>query len=182
MIKSKKDLAEYLLMDKKALGIVDEKKHPKLWGGGDDIWKFEILLRKCEFYKNNYYGINKLLFRLHKIRFNKLSYKLGYTIPLNVIDSGLALPHYGTIVINSKSKIGKNCRIHVGVNIGANGGSNAAPRIGNDVYIGPGAKIIGNITIADGVIIGANAVVCKNIDFPNTVWAGVPAKLLKKRC
>ena len=34
MIKSKKDLAQYLLMDKKALGIVDEKKHPKLWGGG----------------------------------------------------------------------------------------------------------------------------------------------------
>lgn len=135
--------------------------------GGDDIWKFEILLRKCEFYKNNYCGINKLLFRLHKIRFNKLSYKLGYTIPLNVIGSGLALPHYGTIVINSKSKIGNNCRIHVGVNIGSNGGSNAAPRIGNDVYIGPGAKIVGDITIADGVVIGANAVVCKSIDLPN---------------
>ena len=116
------------------------------------------------------------------MQFNKFSYKLGYTIPLNVIGSGLALPHYGTIVINSKSKIGKNCRIHVGVNIGANGGSNAAPQIGDDVYIGPGAKIIGDIIIADGVIIGANAVVCKSIDFPNTVWAGVPAKLLKKRC
>ena len=55
---------------------------------------------------------------------------------------------------------------------------NKAPKIGNNVFIATGAKIIGNITIADGVAIGANAVVVKDILEPNTSWGGVPARKL----
>ena len=65
------------------------------------------------------------------------------------------------------------------VNIGANGGSMKAPQIGRDVYIGPGAVIFGDITIADGCYIGANAVVNKSFLEPNSVIVGVPAKVIK---
>jgi serine O-acetyltransferase len=51
------------------------------------------------------------------------------------------------------------------------------PVIGNNVYIGPGARIIGNIIVGDNVIIGANAVVVKDVS-PYSVVAGVPAKII----
>jgi serine O-acetyltransferase len=62
------------------------------------------------------------------------------------------------------------------VNIGASGGRSEAPQIGDNVYIAPGAKIYGDITIADGIAIGANAVVNDSFLEPNVTIAGVPAK------
>ena len=114
---------------------------------------------------------------LAKYRFQKLSVKLGYSIPPNVFGPGLSLPHRGNIIINPSTRIGENCRIHVGVNIGAH--KNKAPRIGDNVYIGPGAIIFGNIEIADNVTIGANSTVNKSILEPNSVVGGTPARLLK---
>lgn len=72
----------------------------------------------------------------------------------------------GPIIINEFCVIGKNFRVHVGVNIGA-GADNApgkCPRLGNNIYVGPGAKIFGNIDIADNCKVGANAVVNKSCD------------------
>lgn len=117
----------------------------------------------------------------YRFQLHRLSFKLGYSIPLNVVGPGLSLPHRGTIVINSHASIGENCRIHVDVNIGATGGSTEAPFIGSNCYIGPGAKLVGNISIADNVIIGANAVVVKSINEPGTTWAGVPAKKISDK-
>ena len=65
-------------------------------------------------------------------------------------------------------KAGSNCRIHAGVNIG------------NNVYIGPGAKLYGKITIGDNAAIGANSVVNKDVPAGVTV-AGVPAKMIKDK-
>lgn len=93
---------------------------------------------------------------------------------------GLSLPHKGNIIVNSQTKIGENCRIHVGVNIGAH--HDKAPRIGNNVYIGPDAIIFDDIEIADNVSIGANATVNKSfteLTNPNVVIAGTPAKVVK---
>lgn len=59
-------------------------------------------------------------------------------------------------------------------------GSLKAPKIGNDVYIGPGAVIFGDIEIADGCYIGANAVVNKSILEPNSVIVGIPTKVIKQ--
>lgn len=66
------------------------------------------------------------------------------------------------------------------VNIGANGGSDKAPIIGDNVYIGPGAVIYGDITIADGCYIGANSVVNKSFLEPHSVVVGVPGKVVGK--
>lgn len=113
----------------------------------------------------------------HKIRYKILGLLCGYEIPLNCIGKGLSIAHRGTIIINEATKIGENCRIHVGVNIGtAPGCKNVAPQIGNNVYIAPGVKMYGNIKVASGIIIGANAVVTKSFLEENICIAGVPAK------
>lgn len=107
-----------------------------------------------------------------------MSRKTGITIPRNVCGIGLTLYHYGSIVLNQSVRIGDNCCIMNNVNIGANQGSPKAPQIGNNVYIGPGAVIFGDIIIADGCYIGANAVVNKSVLEPNSVIVGVPGKVI----
>lgn len=102
--------------------------------------------------------------------------KCGFTIPINRIGPGLCLPHYGTIIISTEAYIGANCKIHAGVNIGATSGKKEAKKIGDNVYIGPGVKIIGDGIIADRVVIGANAVVTGSILEQGITVAGVPAK------
>lgn len=102
---------------------------------------------------------------------------MWFSIPINCVGKGLCIAHIGQIIINPYASIGENCRIHVGVNIGADARiSNAVPIIGNNVYIGAGAKIFGQIEIADGIAIGANAVVNKSFLEENISIAGVPAK------
>lgn len=86
------------------------------------------------------------------------------------------LSHIGTIVINGFAKVGKNCRIHPNTCIGMDGRSNNVAVIGNNVYFSTGVKIIGDIKICDNIMLGANAVVVKDITEENTTWGGVPAK------
>lgn len=176
MIKTKQDYKRYLQKDALALREL-ERKHPRLFT--DYIWRYQRLLRKCE-YQKTYSSLKKLLCMpaivVNRVRFNRMSMMLGFSIPLGVFEEGLSIAHYGSIAVNVNAKVGKNCRIHEGVNIGATNGSDKAPVIGNNVFIGTGAKIIGDITIVDNVAIGANAVVVKSITEPGTTWAGVPAR------
>ena len=102
--------------------------------------------------------------------------RYGFHLPLNAIGPGLSIAHVGPIIINSRAKIGENCRIQTGVTLGATNGTTDAPQLGDNVFLGDGCKIIGGVTIADDVAIGANAVVVKSILEPGTTWGGVPAK------
>lgn len=70
----------------------------------------------------------------------------GFSIGLNCFGKGLSISHIGTIVVNHEARIGENYRLHVCVNIGT-----GSPQIGDNVYIGPGAKLFGKIYIADGI-------------------------------
>jgi serine O-acetyltransferase len=83
--------------------------------------------------------------------------------------------HGFSTIINAKS-IGNNCTIYQQVTIG---NWNGTPKIGNNVTIFPGAKVIGNITVGDNVKIGANAVVSKNVP-ENCTVVGVPAFIVKR--
>jgi len=90
---------------------------------------------------------------------------------------GFVIMHPVGVVINSKVSGGENITVESGVVIGDEKGQ--APILGNNVFIGAGAKIIGGITIGDNVKIGANAVVVK--DLPSNVTAvGIPAKIINK--
>lgn len=181
MIQSKLDYKRYLQQDKDALRIRSSSLNDQILNfiSPNLIWKFQKLLRKVEYFHNcKNSGISKIYYYYLKHKFKKLSLKLGFSIPPNVFGPGLAIVHYGTIVINSNSIIGANCRIHVCVNIGASGGEEKAPILGDNVYIAPGAKIYGDITIASNTAIGANSVVNKSFEKENTVIAGIPAKVI----
>lgn len=176
MINSKDDLLYYIKQDALAEGYEGTK--PKPFGSWPNkIWKYKIYLRKAEYYRNTKGNnlLKKILEKYYLYKYTRLGIQLGFTIPLNVAKEGLSIPHYGTIIINSNCHIGKNCRIMADVIVGSTSGKNIAATIGNNVYIGAGAKIIGDITIGNDVCIGANAVVTKNVENAITV-AGIPAR------
>lgn len=173
MIKSKKELAYYLECDRIALR--KRQKRPSFLG--DEIWKFQICMRKLDFCKHTPGGGYTILRAYYRLRYHHLSLKLGFSIPCDVAGPGLALVHYGTIIISTGCRIGKDCRIHAGVNIGANAGGTEAATIGDGVYIGPGAKLIGAVKVGSGSVIGANAVVTHDVP-ENVTVAGVPAKII----
>ena len=139
MIRTKIDLLEFLEADKKALGRKGKK--PKM---NDVIWKYEILLRKCEYYGNSRGVLSRLFGAYYRYKRFKLGLLCGFGIPPNTVGKGLCIAHVGSIIINSKAKIGDYCKIHVGVNIGADArNGDDVPVIGDHVYIAPGAKIFG---------------------------------------
>ena len=84
------------------------------------------------------------------------------------------------MIISGDAKIGEDCTFHGQACIGNNGSSEAAPVIGNHVDIGVGARILGDIYIADHVKIGANAVVTKSCYEEGATLVGIPAQILKK--
>ena len=178
MIYSREEYLEYLEADKKALGR--KTVHPAI---NDYIWKYEILLRKCEYRANCKHGIvNTLVSGLLRLRRSKIGAMCGFSIPINTVGKGLCIAHIGSIIISSYARLGDNCRIHVGVNIGADARvSDAAPKIGNNVYIGPGAKLFGNICIADNIAVGANAVVNRSFEDKGVSIGGIPAKIISHR-
>ena len=185
MIKSKIDYEYYLEADRIALSKPKDfsfSTRLKLWLFPDYIWKFQQTLRKLEYLKNKNKNVfEKVTYYFVLKRFYKLSYKLGFTIPVNVFGPGLSIAHYGTIIINSGARVGANCRIHADVNIGTEAGySDKAPVLGDNIYMGPGAKIFGQITIADNTAIGANAVVNKSVEVSNTAVGGIPAKVISE--
>lgn len=134
MIKDKKDLKYFLEEDAISLGI-ENRKGLIGWLFPNPILKFQRALRYLEYYSNQQSIGCRVIGLYYKILYRRLSIKLGFSIPLNVIDAGISIAHYGTIVISPHAKIGRNCRIHACVNIGAFGGNDKAPIIGNNVYI-----------------------------------------------
>lgn len=174
MIASKKDYLFYLEADKIALGKQGTK--PRLLS--DEIWTYQRLLRKIEYYQNCKKSfIWKPYYDFLYFKFHIMSILTGFIIPPNVFGPGLSIGHVGTIVVNENARVGANCRIHAMVYIATKAGySDKTPTIGNNVYIGPGAKLFGEIYIADGIAIGANSVVNKSFFEPNITIAGVPAK------
>lgn len=173
MIRSKADYHSYLKQDLIAYQL-DKLSFYNYWWM--DALRFQRRLRKIEYLhnvhkKNPFYKAWRLLLEIIN---HRLGVKLGFTIPKNIFGPGLCFVHYGTIVVSNRAKVGKNCRIHPSTSIGD---YNGAPHIGDNVYIGPGSKIFGNIRIGNNVAIGANSVV--NNDVPDNVTiAGVPAKII----
>ncbi|MBR3471103.1 MAG: serine acetyltransferase [Prevotella sp.] len=96
------------------------------------------------------------------------------------IGKGTRLGYWGLgTIIHSNTSIGRNCLIAQNVTIGRNFGDLKVPVIGNDVYIGAGSVVFGEITIGDNVIIGANSVVNKSIPANCTV-VGNPCHIIRE--
>ncbi len=141
-----------------------------------------LYFRICHYFAN----LNKkntIQFLLHSIcylRFGTLKNKCGIELNQRTqIGYGLRLPHKGNIVIHPLAVIGNNCEIMQGVTIGNNfiKDRDAVARIGNEVTLCAGSKIIGHVTIGNNVIVGANAVVTHDCA-DNTIMGGVPARVI----
>lgn len=108
----------------------------------------------------------------------------GITLPASaVIGPGLYIPHTGYVVVSGRARIGRNCTLTQGVTIGHRGGGRekeqGVPVIGDRVYVGPGAAIIGPITVGDDALIGVGAVVVKSVP-PRGVAVGNPARVVSR--
>lgn len=183
MISTKKQLKEVLHLEKN-IYIPKENRIENIVVS-DNCWKisrFVELLRKTEFHYNNKNRFwHKFLYICYKRKKNILGRKLGIEMSENSFDSGLLIYHSGNIVVNGYARIGKNCKLHGSNCIGNDGFSSKAPVIGDNVRLGVGAKVIGDVTIADDVIVAAGAVVIESCNIRGAVLAGVPAKCVKIR-
>ena len=189
MIKSKSDLEYYLEEDCR---VYDKRlprslrEHLVNWLFPDSNFEFMVCLRHLEYHLNKSTGGGSFYHRMLAIYYHRRhAYwraRTGIELNPNVAGAGLHLSH-GKVVIGFCAQIGTNCKINSDVTIGAHGSYSisGAPKIGNRVYIGTGAKILGNITIADDVVIGANSVVTKSITEPGTTWGGIPARKLNDK-
>lgn len=115
-----------------------------------------------------------------RIWFKRLQVKFGYQIPHTVkIGRGLFLGHFGNIVVNQAAVLGENCNVAQGVTIGnvSRGSRIGCPVIGDRVWIGANAVIVGKIIVGNDVLIAPLTLV--NFDVPdNSVVAGNPAKIV----
>lgn len=122
-------------------------------------------------------------YRVVRYWLHRKSVRFGISIPVGTkIGAGFYIGHFGGIVVSPYASIGENCNISHGVTIGriAEAERVGAPVLGNRVYVGPGAKIIGNVNVGDDASIGANAVVTKDVP-ASAVAAGVPARVLSMK-
>jgi serine O-acetyltransferase len=175
MIRSRQDYLAYREADRIAL-----RREYSAQSMFDEVWKFQRLLRRVEYHMNCHKNrglFGKLVYKYWSIRFHNQGVRCGFDIPPNVFGPGLSIAHRGTIVVHPDARIGKNCRIHVDVVIGTRPGpDDLVPNLGDNCYIGPGAKLFGAITIGPNTAIGANSVV--NSSFPEgfCTIAGAPAR------
>jgi len=125
-------------------------------------------------------GIRQILKAFCAIWQKLIEIMTGMEIPNRAeIGKGVFIPHAGGIYIHCDVKIGDYCHLSQEVTIGIGGRKEkrGCPKIGDRVYIAPGAKIFGAITIGNDVAIGANAVVTKDIP-DNAVAVGIPAQVI----
>lgn len=160
-----KELKELVLSDLKRYGYNSEKEmsfsvKKELYG-----YRFTKHLRKAKYYKEHN---KKIRFLFNRFMLSRYVEKYGFSISYGTnIGKGLYLGHIGSIVVNSAAVIGNNVNLSQGVTIGVAHGErkSGVPTIGNNVWIGANATIVGGITIGDDVMIAPNTFV--NFDVPS---------------
>lgn len=131
---------------------------------------------------NRLFGVSAALKMIYFVLNKLIEIMTGISISSKaVIGKGLYIGHFSGIFIHGSARIGGNCSLSQGVTIGTLGlGKQGAPVIGDNVFIGTGAKVLGGITVGSNVRIGANAVVIADVP-DNVTVVGVPAKPVRIR-
>ena len=141
------------------------------------IWRYMVWLRREEKYEKR--KIYALLRYYCRRRRNIIGERIGFTIGLDALCGPTLIWHYGSIVINGHAKIGQNCILHGRNCIGNNGYQEECPTIGDNVEFGVGASAIGDIYIANGIKIGAGAIVVNSFYEEGITIAGIPARRVR---
>lgn len=142
-------------------------------------FKCSFWMRVCGYFERKS-RIWLVVYLLSRVMHRRCIVRYGISVPhMAEIGPGFYVGHFGNIVVNSRVRIGRNLNISQGVTIGvSNRGERAGvPEIGDNVYIGPGAKIFGKVRIGNGVAIGANCVVTKDVP-DRAVVVGVPGRVI----
>jgi len=126
--------------------------------------------------------VRKLFSLLYKISFKIIQILTGVELPCEVpVGKNFRIDHFGDIIISGYASFGDDCIVRNGVTVGLkNVELKDAPKIGNLVNIGAGAKILGPISIGNNVDIGANSVVLKDVP-DNSLAVGIPARIIPKK-
>lgn len=174
MILSKKELNFYIAADRLITGRPINyrlKDHFKFFYSPYQILRYLRSMRIVAFYANTNRGKFSLRYRYHKIRFERLGVKLGFSIGYNSFGYGLLIPHHGTVVANAGIRAGNFCVLHTSTCIG---GSDKT--IGDGLYLSTGSLIMGkDIRIANNISVAANSLVNSSVLEPNVLLAGSPA-------
>jgi serine O-acetyltransferase len=154
---------------------------------------FSILCLSQGFWAGTHYRVSKYLLSQVKFKPVRRALRALLVVTQKVVEvmtgicitaeceigEGFYIGHYGSIFIHKESPIGRNCNVSQGVTIGVGGRGEkrGCPKIGDRVYIGPGAILFGDITIGDDAAIGAGAVVTKSVP-PRGNVLGNPARVV----
>ena len=177
-INNKEDLNRFLEIERVRYGVKNTKIPLLAIKENQILWKHIALLRKTEYHSNT--G-NRMLFLFYRFRLRTLQRKFCLRIPINVFDCGLKIMHPAPVSVSLKSTVGKNCTLHMNTGIVAGGTNDCVPRLGDDIVLGIGSVVLGDVTLANGIAVGANAVVTKSFSEENITIAGVPAKKISDR-
>ena len=133
------------------------------------------------------YGVRPALLRkafslLYKIAFKLVQIATGIELPCEAeVGRNFRIEHFGGVIISGYARFGDDCVVRNGVTVGLkNEEEPVAPRIGDRVNIGAGAKILGDIVVGDDVFVGANAVIIGDVP-AGSVAVGVPAEIKPRR-
>jgi len=143
-------------------------------------FRFTVIMRLCAYFRGNKwsrYGLYHLFFWIHR----RMQVKYAAYIEFSTsIGAGLYLGHLCFIVTNTRCVIGENCTLSHGVTIGQTNQRSknpGVPTIGDRVYLGCGAKILGGIKIGNDAVVAPNAVVVTDVP-AGAVVGGIPARVL----
>ena len=132
------------------------------------------LLRTTEYHLNTGHKLRAAWYYAQLMR---LQNRYSMHIPVNCFGKGLVVSHIYPLLINGEVKVGECCRIMPGVKlVGDNTPEDRTPVIGDHVTLGAGCIVIGGVELADGITVGAGAVVTKSFLEPGITIAGVPAR------
>lgn len=137
-------------------------------------------MRYVEYYQDKG-GLNKFLFLWHFYKYKRLGFKLHFIIYPGTVGAGFRIYHVGGFThVGKNIRIGKNCTMLPGVVFGnkTEEEDNRPVVVGDNSYFGLNARILGPVKIGNNVIVGANAVITRDIP-DNAIVGGVPAKIIK---
>ena len=146
----------------------------------DPGFRFTYHLRHVAHYAPRRHGLALVPYLWHRFELRRLRFRFGYDVsPTTSIGPGFYIGHFGMLVISPLAVIGRNCNINQGVTIGATsrGSRLGAPTLGDRVWVGANAVIVGKITIGSDALIAPGAFV--NVDVPEkAVFLGNPGKVV----
>ena len=177
-INNKEDLNRFLEIERVRYGRKNVRIPLFAIGENQILWKHIALLRKTEYHNN---AGNRMLFLFYRLRLRRLQIKYCLSIPRNVFDAGLKIMHLSPVLVNSDARVGKNCTLHMNTGIVAGGTNDCVPRLGDNIVLSMGSVVLGNVTLANGIVAGANAVVTKSFSEEDITIAGIPAKKVSDR-